>query len=220
MEKLYVLENYWLYKIWFTKWTIENRIKSMKTGNPVPIKIHNVYEVSDWRAEEKLLHNKFKNKRVQGEWFKLSILDLQWIDKKFWKKFEHELLVLDKDTEVPWSDYFKQCIDSWISSFNVCLGSNIHPMNYLERITWIKYAIIKKMLVDDTHKWIISIVNKRVLYECFKIGNSRLIFDPNKIDWMLENWVVWIEFIRNWILLVLWESYKLPLSININPKYS
>lgn len=54
------------------------RLNSMKTSNPY-IKIYATCE----QNIEHILHNKFKAKRVIGEWFKLSKEDLLFITKEF-----------------------------------------------------------------------------------------------------------------------------------------
>ena len=65
------------YKIGVTRNLVQNRIKKLQTGNSS--KLHTIYTIStDYPFRlETLLHNKFKNKRVYGEWFSLSDEDVK-----------------------------------------------------------------------------------------------------------------------------------------------
>lgn len=50
--------------------TIEARLKDLQTGNPFPLKILGAVR---GKAElERVLHQKYRNRRLMGEWFKLS----------------------------------------------------------------------------------------------------------------------------------------------------
>jgi hypothetical protein len=87
MEKVYILECNWYYKIWFTSQeTVEKRVDSMKTWNPMPINIVKVYDCpdKDWREKEKKLHYFLADKNHSLEWFKLSKSDFIIIDKLMW----------------------------------------------------------------------------------------------------------------------------------------
>ena len=65
------------YKIGVTRNLVQNRIKKLQTGNSS--ELHIVYTIStDYPFRlETLLHNKFKDKRVYGEWFSLSDDDVK-----------------------------------------------------------------------------------------------------------------------------------------------
>lgn len=60
------------YKIGFTKRNVENRINEMKTGNSEDFHIEGYFE-SKWGTKiESSLHNKYKSKKISGEWFNLT----------------------------------------------------------------------------------------------------------------------------------------------------
>lgn len=66
-----------LYKIGFTKRSVESRLKELKTGNANDIKIISVYS-SKWSIKiESILHRLYNSKRVNGEWFELSQNDVK-----------------------------------------------------------------------------------------------------------------------------------------------
>ena len=54
-------------------------MKKYTTENPFGIKIVFQKEVDDYIGIEKKLLDKFKEKQVRGEWFKLNKQDIKWI---------------------------------------------------------------------------------------------------------------------------------------------
>lgn len=65
------------YKIGFTRRKVEDRIKEFKTGNSSNLEVLHVYE-SKWGTRiESMLHNIFKHKLINGEWFNLSYSDVE-----------------------------------------------------------------------------------------------------------------------------------------------
>lgn len=77
-----VVNNEKLYKIGFTRRTIEKRMNDFKTGNAGEIYLVDMF-VSKWSIKiEKCLHRLYKNKRIKGEWFRLEDYDVEtFIDK-------------------------------------------------------------------------------------------------------------------------------------------
>ena len=76
MFKVYLLECGDKYKIGYTRKTIEQRIKQMKTGNSEEFKVLSFFE-SKWGTKiESHLHKRFKDKKISGEWFKLDEEDI------------------------------------------------------------------------------------------------------------------------------------------------
>lgn len=65
------------YKIGVTRNLVQNRIKKLQTGNSS--ELHIVYTIpTDFPFRlETLLHNKFKDKQVYGEWFSLTDEDVK-----------------------------------------------------------------------------------------------------------------------------------------------
>lgn len=65
-----------MYKIGYTKRTIEQRIREFKTGNASEFTIIDSFQ-SDWGTKiEAQLHKRFNHKKVNGEWFKLDESDI------------------------------------------------------------------------------------------------------------------------------------------------
>lgn len=57
---------------------IENRLKSLQTGNPMPIKLEYIEERLNPEKAEHYLHRCFQAKRVNGEWFEyISVHDIR-----------------------------------------------------------------------------------------------------------------------------------------------
>lgn len=65
-----------LFKIGMTKGSIENRMKKLQTGNGTEMHIVTYHETKYPYKVEKLLHNKFSDKKSLNEWFSLSTDDL------------------------------------------------------------------------------------------------------------------------------------------------
>ena len=55
---------------------IKERIKKLQTGNAEELFISKYYEYEYPFRLEKLLHTKYANQRIHGEWFKLTIKDI------------------------------------------------------------------------------------------------------------------------------------------------
>jgi len=77
---IYLLKSNSLYKIGRAKY-LKNRIKTYRTENPFGIKVIFKKEVNDYLRIEKELLNKFKSKKVKGEWFDLTPTDIKSIKK-------------------------------------------------------------------------------------------------------------------------------------------
>lgn len=57
----------------------ERRLSSLKTGIPFDIELVYMFKVMNMRATEKLLHFRYAEKRIRGEWFALSDNDVEEI---------------------------------------------------------------------------------------------------------------------------------------------
>ncbi len=85
MRKLYVLSatdfnGDKIYKIGYTKQSVESRVKQLQTGNFTQIEIDFVYEAENFIVSiETKLHRDFDSKRISGEWFELSSEDVALI---------------------------------------------------------------------------------------------------------------------------------------------
>lgn len=66
------------YKIGLTK-EPKSRISTLGVQLPFPIEVIHLIKTNDMRGLEKALHNKYADKRVNGEWFALTDSDVQEI---------------------------------------------------------------------------------------------------------------------------------------------
>ena len=77
---VYILEcNSEFFKIGLSRNSIDKRISQCQTGNPYKITLHSFYITNNPSALESYLHIMFKEKREMGEWFSLSIQDIEKI---------------------------------------------------------------------------------------------------------------------------------------------
>lgn len=64
------------YKIGYTRRQVEDRIREFKTGNASDFIVVYKFE-SNWSSKiEAILHRKFSDKKINGEWFDLTSDDL------------------------------------------------------------------------------------------------------------------------------------------------
>lgn len=76
MGKLYLLESDCKYKIGITTDCVKKRIKKLQTGNPHKIQLVWEKECSNYAWMEKYWHNVLAVKRLVGEWFELTTVDV------------------------------------------------------------------------------------------------------------------------------------------------
>ncbi len=76
-EGLYIVNmaNTNMYKIGITK-DFSQRLRSLQTGNPFIIEVHNFYPLKSSRRIESFLHKKYQHRKLGGEWFQLATRDL------------------------------------------------------------------------------------------------------------------------------------------------
>ena len=56
-----------------------SRFSSIQSSCPIPLKLCKVYHINDPESTEKYIHNKLKDKKIKGEWFKLDDNDIKTI---------------------------------------------------------------------------------------------------------------------------------------------
>lgn len=66
-----------LYKIGVTKNLYSKRMKQLQTGNGTELHLVKFHETFFPYRIEQFLHSKFSDKREQGEWFRLTIEDIE-----------------------------------------------------------------------------------------------------------------------------------------------
>lgn len=97
------INNKRLYKIGYTKRDVMSRVKELQTGNASEIEIENVF-TSKWGTKiERLLHLKFRECQLNGEWFDLdmeSVCRFKQTCEKMHENFEilekYNTYVIDK----------------------------------------------------------------------------------------------------------------------------
>lgn len=70
------------YKIGITN-NVQDRLQHLQTANSAKLELLNSVKTSDPPLLEKELHTKFAVKRLEGEWFKLTNNDVEYIIKRF-----------------------------------------------------------------------------------------------------------------------------------------
>jgi hypothetical protein len=76
MEYLYLIQCHSLTKIGIAK-NVEDRLLMLQTGNPYSLAILRKFEVADASRLERVLHCRFADARVRGEWFALTTADIE-----------------------------------------------------------------------------------------------------------------------------------------------
>ena len=100
MYKIYLLESIdndkTSYKIGYTSQDIKVRIRQLQTGNKNIITLISSYETSYGSKLEKSLHNFFKHKKVNNEWFNLDLEDIVSF-KDLCRKIENNFVILSEN---------------------------------------------------------------------------------------------------------------------------
>ena len=71
MSRVYILKSGNLYKIGKTN-CLKKRLASLQCGNPQKIEVVFEAKVKDAQRVEKLVHKKYQEHRIRGEWFDLG----------------------------------------------------------------------------------------------------------------------------------------------------
>ena len=81
------------YKIGYTSQDIKTRVTQLQTGNKNKITLISSYETSYGSKLEKALHNFYKHKNVNNEWFALDLEDIVSF-KDMCRKIENNFILL------------------------------------------------------------------------------------------------------------------------------
>ena len=73
-QYLYIIRCREFYKIGVAN-DVESRLAQLSTGNPFPLEVQVLYEFENAEPIERALHQRYKENRVRGEWFKLEYDD-------------------------------------------------------------------------------------------------------------------------------------------------
>ncbi len=98
----YLVANGAHYKIGITTKTPQSRIAELQTGSPTKIEISGYCYNKNALEMEQLLHKKFANKRLEGEWFALNDDDVAIIHHHFETNYNDEYFapLSEKGTKV------------------------------------------------------------------------------------------------------------------------
>ena len=73
MGYLYILQSGEYLKIGISKNHPRQRVKQLQTGSAQEIKLLKFYRRKDYKQLEKYLHQKFRRRRIRGEWFNVEL---------------------------------------------------------------------------------------------------------------------------------------------------
>ena len=73
MGYLYILQSGEYLKIGISKNHPRQRVKQLQTGSAQEIKLLKFYRRMDYKQLEKYLHQKFRRRRIRGEWFNVEL---------------------------------------------------------------------------------------------------------------------------------------------------
>jgi hypothetical protein len=65
-----------LLKIGQTRRCPEERLRELQTGNPHPLRLCKAYQVQSVHRVEAALHRQFDHRQVSGEWFRVSVTEV------------------------------------------------------------------------------------------------------------------------------------------------
>ena len=148
------------YKIGMTETeSINDRFNMFKTYSPNGAEIISVIETGNARLLENQLHNEFKNRRVNGEFFILDNFDIDKIKKYeneetiklnnfFWINIKENNISFDELNKA--FNYLK--INNEILNENLNENSNEKIFNFLEfewSCSWLSNNEIYKLLLDE-----------------------------------------------------------------------
>ena len=80
MQNLYIIRCQDYFKIGVAN-DVETRLAQLSTGNPYPLEVEVIYQFENAEVVERAIHQKYKTKRVRGEWFNLDYDDQKDIHK-------------------------------------------------------------------------------------------------------------------------------------------
>lgn len=81
---LYLIQCESFYKIGIAT-SVYARLKDISVCNPFPVALHSQYKFKDAESVEKKLHQRFRDKKVKGEWFRLESCDVETIENRYSK---------------------------------------------------------------------------------------------------------------------------------------
>lgn len=154
---IYILKAGDKYKIGITFSEISKRIKALQTGCPYKIEIIHTYETNNSFIIEQTLHNRYKDKNSNGEWFILNEQDIEDI-KGLIVEFDKNFVFIEKEYKetIPKIEYNigdiieYQIVDKKININNEIIScSEMQKVHKIGKITNIDLNSSCKYIVDN-----------------------------------------------------------------------
>lgn len=118
----------------------EKRLNTLKSGNSNDLSMLYKFESLNAKKDEKFLHKFFSSKRINGEWFALSLTDIKYIKEYF----------TDKDKEIKIPEKHVKRIKN-LKQFNIINTEQINNI-YCKSIV---YKELKSFLINkEEHNFI------------------------------------------------------------------
>lgn len=143
-----IRDSLWFYKIWRTK-NIDSRLYKYKTENSSQIELLHTYWAINYIDEEKRLHLKFSNKRIneKREWFELGNEDVSYIKS----------LKTEKEKLPDWIErvsFWKLRVSKIVSDWYIAYTNTFSPINI--EILEAKWAVIlNNYIIWTNFDWVI-----------------------------------------------------------------
>ena len=155
--------------------TPQQRIKELQTSNPFKLNLD--FIINGDFTREKEIHNLFNNYRLNGEWFNLNDLILNYFKEESLKPLIKEILVdkysFQKESNLP--EYLKS-----ISDIGILLWLNFYKDNkiYLVKNFKEELAKIVKTSLPTIEKGIKELCDKQLLT---RIATSTYLINPDLV---------------------------------------
>ena len=134
-------------------YNVTERMKQIQTSNPYKISLIQAYKCNDCCILEKMVHNYYKEKRLEGEWFKFTEQDINEC-KELISKF---IIKIDQNTckECKFATYYDEIFEN-------------HKKHHIhEKKSEIVYKTIDTEIINNTK---MNIIKRKIEYKCDKCG--------------------------------------------------
>lgn len=78
-------EEYYLFKMGYTSQSLKSRLTNLQVGNPSELDIYKwIYKPYNIKPVEEQLHREFRDCKIRGEWFRLSVNQINHIMDRYY----------------------------------------------------------------------------------------------------------------------------------------
>lgn len=131
----------------------EQRVKNINGSSNQKNDYQKIYEVHNMNLSEKSLHLKFKEQRLNGEWFKLTQEDLEWIE-------ENAAIYVDKSLAATKSNFKR-------------LTVNIDKISELTNLSGAELSILLAMIkFTQLNECVLTTSRRRVIANLANVKDS------------------------------------------------